>query len=139
MSDPDPSPESRGLAVTSPSRCFPADPGLDGFYVFISASVSSPSEVGAKSCVRFICICLLQGNPQVEPERSEGTVWNLIHFQAERNCRRFGDDEAESICTQAVQKKLAVEIKPVVYVGWVQPEAEQFSLTAIGGASVEAG
>lgn len=60
MSDPDPSLESRGLAVTSPSRCFPADPGLDSFYVFISASVSSPSEVGAKSCVRFICICLLR-------------------------------------------------------------------------------
>lgn len=60
MSDPDPSPESRGLAVTSPSRCFHAEPSLDVFYVFISASVIPPSEVGAKSSVRFICICLFR-------------------------------------------------------------------------------
>lgn len=58
-SDPDPSPESRGLAVTSPSRCFHAQPSLDVFYAFICASVISPSEVGAKSSVRIICICLL--------------------------------------------------------------------------------
>lgn len=90
MSDPDPSPESRGLAVTPPSRRFHAEPGLDLFYAFISAGVIAPSEVGAKSSVRFICIC--EGNPQVESEDSDGILYNLVHFPAERNCSRGGID-----------------------------------------------
>lgn len=39
MSDPDPSPESRGLAATSPGRCFHAEPRPDVFSLSASAGV----------------------------------------------------------------------------------------------------
>lgn len=45
MSDPDPSQESGGPAVTPPGRCFPAERRSARLLCFISASVLRPSEV----------------------------------------------------------------------------------------------
>lgn len=65
MSDPDPSQESGGLAVTPPGRCFPAERRRGRLLCFLSAGVIRPSEVhphllsASASC---------EGKPQVKAE-----------------------------------------------------------------------